>query len=336
MEKKKTEKEKKKFQPAYTPVKTTQLPNAPNPLNRSLHDHPPSPPRRMSSRTQRWLNRAPLPPPFLNGEKESSLASPRLGSPRLGSARAKLGHSLKRCRTRACTLRGVVVVVVGRRRRREIGGKKISDFHYGRARGGGCISRGADDFTGGRVRIFLPFGSRAECISGWPMVHAPITTNNNSSCVTFRTALTRCITVFHELRLELTFSILRTCRPDRRSIRGGIEPRKSTLSPFVTRPNNNNSPFPYIASFESNLLLFLNKFGKILGWRGKKNAGNIRCVCVCTIRSTRSHRFCERWFVKPFESPAISRFPAISCIERVGHRDSAFLGKPRNAVRGMF
>lgn len=225
---------------------------------------------------------------------------------------------------------------MGRRRRREIGGKKISDFHYGRARGGGCISRGADDFTGGRVRIFLPFGSRAECISGWPMVHAPITTNNNSSCVTFRTALTRCITVFHELRLELTFSILRTCRPDRRSIRGGIEPRKSTLSPFVTRPNNNNSPFPYIASFESNLLLFLNKFGKILGWRGKKNAGNIRCVCVCTIRSTRSHRFCERWFVKPFESPAISRFPAISCIERVGHRDSAFLGKPRNAVRGMF
>lgn len=166
MEKKKTEKEKKKFQPAYTPVKTTQLPNAPNPLNRSLHDHPPSPPRRMSSRTQRWLNRAPLPPPFLNGEKESSLASPRLGSPRLGSARAKLGHSLKRCRTRACTLRGVVVVVVGRGRRREIGGKKISDFHYGRARGGGCISRGADDFTGGRVRIFLPFGSRAECISG--------------------------------------------------------------------------------------------------------------------------------------------------------------------------
>lgn len=87
MEKKKTEKEKKKFQPAYTPVKTTQLPNAPNPLNRSLHDHPPSPPRRMSSRTQRWLNRAPLPPPFLNGEKESSLASPRLASVRLGSAR---------------------------------------------------------------------------------------------------------------------------------------------------------------------------------------------------------------------------------------------------------
>lgn len=171
MEKKKTEKEKKKFQPAYTPVKTTQLPNAPNPLNRSLHDHPPSPPRRMSSRTQRWLNRAPLPPPFLNGEKESSLASPRLGSPRLGSARAKLGHSLKRCRTRACTLRGVVVVVVGRGRRREIGGKKISDFHYGRARGGGCISRGADDFTGGRVRIFLPFGSRAECISGGTRAH---------------------------------------------------------------------------------------------------------------------------------------------------------------------
>lgn len=209
MEKKKTEKEKKKFQPAYTPVKTTQLPNAPNPLNRSLHDHPPSPPRRMSSRTQRWLNRAP-PPSTLSKRREGiepRLASPRLGSPRLGSARAKLGHSLKRCRTRACTLRGVVVVVVGRRRRREIGGKKISDFHYGRARGGGCISRGADDFTGGRVRIFLPFGSRAECISGWPMVHAPITTNNNSSCVTFRTALTRCITVFHELRLELTFDL---------------------------------------------------------------------------------------------------------------------------------
>lgn len=168
MEKKKTEKEKKKFQPVYTPVKTTQLPNAPNPLNRSLHDHPPSPPRRMSSRTQRWLNRAP-PPSTLSKRREGiepRLASPRLGSPRLGSARAKLGHSLKRCRTRACTLRGVVVVVVGRGRRREIGGKKISDFHYGRARGGGCISRGADDFTGGRVRIFLPFGSRAECISG--------------------------------------------------------------------------------------------------------------------------------------------------------------------------
>lgn len=173
MEKKKTEKEKKKFQPAYTPVKTTQLPNAPNPLNRSLHDHPPSPPRRMSSRTQRWLNRAP-PPSTLSKRREGiepRLASPRLGSPRLGSARAKLGHSLKRCRTRACTLRGVVVVVVGRGRRREIGGKKISDFHYGRARGGGCISRGADDFTGGRVRIFLPFGSRAECISGGTRAH---------------------------------------------------------------------------------------------------------------------------------------------------------------------
>lgn len=118
-------------------MKTTQLPNAPNPLNRSLHahDHPPLSDDEFAYTA--LVNRAPPPPLSKRREGiEPRLASPRLGSPRLGSARLGSGETrpfvetVPYTRVHAQRDAVVCVVVVGRGRRRE-GGKKLATFITG-------------------------------------------------------------------------------------------------------------------------------------------------------------------------------------------------------------